>query len=123
MDQVPYPGPPLLFHIRFGTLFCLLWTVDFIMLVFAIDNTLANGVGGAVLFASEVGAVIVTSHGKQADTALLLVRNFDGQCTQFPGTLRAIEHRITACQYAGWSQCASMGEQKHVYLLHRTCDR
>ena len=56
MDQIPYPGPPILFHIRFGALFCILWTVDFIMLVLAVENTLVNGVGGMVLFASEVSA-------------------------------------------------------------------
>lgn len=56
MDQVPYPGPPLLFHIRMNTLLFILWVVDFIMLVFAVESTLSNGVGGMVLFASEVSA-------------------------------------------------------------------
>ena len=71
MDQVPYPGPPLLFHIRFATLFCLLWSIDFIMLVFAIDSTLANGVGGTVLFASEVSAVMVDP-SSETDTDIAL---------------------------------------------------
>lgn len=61
MDQVPYPGPPLLFHIRMNTLFLVLWIVDFMMLVFAIESTLSNGVGGMVLFASEVSATILST--------------------------------------------------------------
>jgi hypothetical protein len=54
MDQIPYPGPPLLFHIRMSILFLILWITDFIMFLIAVENTLANGVGGMVLFASEV---------------------------------------------------------------------
>ncbi|KIP08260.1 hypothetical protein PHLGIDRAFT_41285, partial [Phlebiopsis gigantea 11061_1 CR5-6] len=66
MDQAPYPGPPLLFHIRFGALFCILWTVDFIMLVVAIDSTLANGVGGMVLFASEYAILMASAFNSLA---------------------------------------------------------
>ncbi len=58
MDQVPYPGPPLLFHVRINSLFLILWLVDFVMLAMAIDSTLTNGVGGMVLFANEVSADI-----------------------------------------------------------------
>jgi E3 ubiquitin-protein ligase synoviolin len=54
MDQQPYPGPPTLFHVRMHTLFFLLWATDFLMFVLAVENTLVNGVGGMVLFASEV---------------------------------------------------------------------
>ncbi|KII92232.1 hypothetical protein PLICRDRAFT_172347 [Plicaturopsis crispa FD-325 SS-3] len=53
MDQRPYPGPPLLFHIRMNALFFLLWTTDFAMFLFAVDSIATNGVGGMVLFASE----------------------------------------------------------------------
>ena len=56
MDQVPFPGPPTLFHIRMNSLFVILWAIDFVMLAFAIDSTLNNGVGGMVLFANEVSA-------------------------------------------------------------------
>lgn len=59
MDQIPYPGPPLLFHIRMSTLFLILWITDFVMFLIAVENTLANGVGGMVLFASEVCIMIV----------------------------------------------------------------
>ena len=53
MDQRPYPGPSLLFHVRMSTLFVILWTTDFLMLLFAVENTLEYGVGGMVLFACE----------------------------------------------------------------------
>lgn len=55
MDQQQYPGPPLLFHVRMASLFSILWLVDFIMFVVAMDHTIVYGVGGMVLFASEVG--------------------------------------------------------------------
>ncbi|KAF7790315.1 hypothetical protein EIP86_001269 [Pleurotus ostreatoroseus] len=61
MDQVPYPGPPLLFHFRMNTLFLILWIVDFMMLVFAIESTLSNGVGGMVLFASEYAILMASA--------------------------------------------------------------
>lgn len=54
MDQRPYPGPGKLFHLRMATLFVILWTIDLIMFVIAIENTIAHGVGGMILFASEV---------------------------------------------------------------------
>ncbi|EKM54086.1 uncharacterized protein PHACADRAFT_257690 [Phanerochaete carnosa HHB-10118-sp] len=61
MDQVPYPGPPVLFHVRFAALFCLLWTIDFVMLLFAVDSTLQNGIGGTVLFASEYAILMASA--------------------------------------------------------------
>jgi len=35
-------------------LFAILWTTDVIMFTLAVDHTLSTGVGGMVLFASEV---------------------------------------------------------------------
>ena len=58
MDQVPYPGPPVLFHIGISTLFLILWSADFAMFLLAVESTLANGVGGMVLFASEVRLIM-----------------------------------------------------------------
>ncbi|KAJ3554227.1 hypothetical protein NM688_g3218 [Phlebia brevispora] len=66
MDQVPYPGPPLLFHIRMNTLFFILWLVDFIMLVFAVESTMSNGVGGMVLFASEYAILMASALNSMA---------------------------------------------------------
>ena len=54
MDQRPYPGPPLLFHVRMTILFAILSMTDCLMFLFAIEHTLSTGVGGMVLFASEV---------------------------------------------------------------------
>lgn len=56
MDQMPYPGPSTLFHLRINTLFCILWVVDFVMFIVALENMLANGITGMVLFASEVSS-------------------------------------------------------------------
>ncbi|KAK7035235.1 E3 ubiquitin-protein ligase hrd1 [Paramarasmius palmivorus] len=50
MDQRPYPGPPLLFHVRMSILFAILWITDFIMFLVAVENTLAHGYG--ILMAS-----------------------------------------------------------------------
>ena len=54
MDQTTYPGPPTLFHVRINALFFVLWAVDTVMFAFAVESTLTHGVGGMVLFASEV---------------------------------------------------------------------
>lgn len=54
MDQRPYPGPPLVFHFRMNILFALLLTTDLLMFFFTVEHTLSAGVGGMVLFASEV---------------------------------------------------------------------
>jgi hypothetical protein len=62
MDQRPYPGPSPLFHFRMSSLFVILWVTDFLMFLIAVENTITHGVGGMVLFASEV------SHDRQAST-------------------------------------------------------
>ena len=54
MDQVPYPGPGVLFHVRMIVLFIILATVDVFALVVAMNTIFAEGVGGTVLFANEV---------------------------------------------------------------------
>ena len=54
MDQRPYPGPPLLFHIRIHALISLLWITDLAAFLFTLENMYTHGVGGTVLFASEV---------------------------------------------------------------------
>ncbi|KAF7321441.1 RING-type domain-containing protein [Mycena kentingensis (nom. inval.)] len=38
MDQRPYPGPPLLFHVRMTTLFLVLWTTDLLLFMIAVDT-------------------------------------------------------------------------------------
>jgi E3 ubiquitin-protein ligase synoviolin len=44
-----------------STLFLILWTTDLLMFLIAVENTMANGVGGMVLFASEVSHMNCTS--------------------------------------------------------------
>nr|TFK44571.1 hypothetical protein BDQ12DRAFT_641326 [Crucibulum laeve] len=60
MDQRPYPGPSLIFHVRMTVLFVILWTTDFLMFLFAVESTITNGVGGMVLFASEYGILMAS---------------------------------------------------------------
>ncbi|KAI8975926.1 hypothetical protein BD414DRAFT_446868 [Trametes punicea] len=61
MDQTPYPGPPTLFHVRVNALFVVLWAIDTTMFAFAVESTLANGVGGMVLFASEYAILLASA--------------------------------------------------------------
>ncbi|KAJ7039245.1 hypothetical protein C8F04DRAFT_1209279 [Mycena alexandri] len=60
MDQRPYPGPSLLFHVRMTALFLILWSTDLLLFVIAVDSTMYNGIGGMVLFASEYGILMAT---------------------------------------------------------------
>lgn len=60
MDQQPYPGPNMLFHIRTNTLFLILWAIDVLMLDFAIESLLTHGVGGIVLFGSEYAILLAS---------------------------------------------------------------
>ncbi|KAJ7874684.1 hypothetical protein B0H14DRAFT_2501920 [Mycena olivaceomarginata] len=60
MDQRPYPGPSLLFHARMTALFIILWVTDLLLFMIAVDSTLAYGISGMVLFASEYGILMAT---------------------------------------------------------------
>lgn len=44
-----------------STLFVILWATDFIMFLIAVENTITHGVGGMVLFASEVSPLFSSS--------------------------------------------------------------
>ncbi|KAG8213762.1 hypothetical protein J3R82DRAFT_10471 [Butyriboletus roseoflavus] len=61
MDQRPYPGPPILFHIRMTTLFTILWVIDLFMFAFAVDSTTKNGVGGMMMFANEYAILMASA--------------------------------------------------------------
>ena len=54
MDQIPYPGPGVLFHVRMVILFIILAAVDVVALGVAMNTIFTEGVGGTVLFANEV---------------------------------------------------------------------
>lgn len=57
MNQMPYPGPATLFHVRISGLFFLLWVTNIVMLAFAAESVITNGVGVIILFASEVSGI------------------------------------------------------------------
>ncbi|KAL4074300.1 hypothetical protein V8B97DRAFT_1930850 [Scleroderma yunnanense] len=61
MDQRPYPGPPVLFHIRIASLLFLLWFIDTAMFALAVDSTTKNGVGGTMMFASEYAILMASA--------------------------------------------------------------
>ncbi|KAG9316427.1 hypothetical protein JVU11DRAFT_2461 [Chiua virens] len=61
MDQRPYPGPPLLFHIRMTSLFAMLWFIDLFMFVYTVDSTTKNGVGGMMMFANEYAILMASA--------------------------------------------------------------
>ncbi|KAI0305634.1 hypothetical protein B0F90DRAFT_1808856 [Multifurca ochricompacta] len=73
MNQMPYPGPPTLFHIRITGLFFLLWITNIVMLAFAAESIFTNGVGVIILFASEYSilmASLVNSKAKYILSAI-----------------------------------------------------
>jgi E3 ubiquitin-protein ligase synoviolin len=81
MNQMPYPGPTTLFHIRISGLFFLLWVTNIVMLAFAAESILTNGVGVIILFASEVSRI---------NTSYSVAKGFPvfdphGQSDQFKG--------------------------------------
>lgn len=57
MDQRPWPGPPIFFHIRMQVLMALLWVIDVSFFMFTIESMMSAGIGGSVLFASEVSSL------------------------------------------------------------------
>jgi len=64
-----------------NVLFLFLWCIDTIMLCFAIESILTHGIGGMVLFASEVNSLYWNSSIMFANQ--LLVCNLDGERPQF----------------------------------------
>lgn len=91
MNQMPYPGPTTLFHIRISGLFFLLWVTNIVMLAFAAESILTNGVGVIILFASEVSII---KHVFHSVTTFLPVLDPHGQSDQFKGQIYPFYHRI-----------------------------
>lgn len=60
MNQMPYPGPTTLFHVRISGLFFLLWVTNIVMLAFAAESIITNGVGVIILFASEYSILLAS---------------------------------------------------------------
>lgn len=105
MDQVTYPGPPLLFHIRINSLFLTMTIIDASMFLFAVESTLANGVGGMVLFATEVCSSCQICTPAQRIT----VCDLDGQRTECYGEVHTQQFRLPQSKSPGWRECTSMG--------------
>jgi len=117
MNQMPYPGPTTLFHIRISGLFFLLWVTNIVMLAFAAESILTNGVGVIILFASEVSII---EHVSPSATKFLLVLDPHGQSDQFKSQIYPFYHRIPPCCVPWRGECTSMGGQKHVDFLRRS---
>ncbi|EGN99524.1 hypothetical protein SERLA73DRAFT_52227 [Serpula lacrymans var. lacrymans S7.3] len=73
MDQRPYPGPSTLFHIRMSSLFTILWLIDIVMLLFAVESTVRNGIGGMILFANEYAILMASALNITAKYTLSLI--------------------------------------------------
>ncbi|EJD03016.1 uncharacterized protein FOMMEDRAFT_123168 [Fomitiporia mediterranea MF3/22] len=73
MDQRPYPGPPLLFHIRIHALVGLLWATDLVVFLLTVENMLTHGVGGTVLFASEYAILLAGLGNSVAKYVIALI--------------------------------------------------
>ncbi|KAI0045279.1 hypothetical protein FA95DRAFT_1495638 [Auriscalpium vulgare] len=66
MNQMPYPGPPTLFHIRVNGLFLILWMTNVVMFSVAVESVLNSGVGAIVLFASEYAILMASASNSMA---------------------------------------------------------
>lgn len=63
MDQIPPPGPPILFHVRLVALLGpFLFLIDASLLAYAITTVLTTGINGKLLFVNEF-TVLLTSWG------------------------------------------------------------
>ena len=107
MDQVPYPGPGVLFHVRMVVLFTILATVDVVALGVAMNTIFTEGVGGTVLFANEVCPRPILS-SPVVDQSL--VRNSIGQRLEFYLQVLHQYHRIPSRASERWGDRASMGK-------------
>ena len=98
MDQIPYPGPGVLFHVRMVILFIILAAVDVVALGVAMNTIFTEGVGGTVLFANEVSTwPIRLPRGVETPS----VRNFVGQRLELHRQVLHQHHRIPprACEW------------------------
>ena len=117
MNQMPYPGPTTLFHIRISGLFFTLWLTNVVMLAFAAESILSNGVGVIILFASEVSKtnLLRVSHYHRAPS----VFDSHGQLDEFKIQVYPFCHRIPSRGIPRGRECATMGGQEHVDFLRR----
>lgn len=72
MDQVPPPGPPVLFHVRVASILGLLAAADIILVSYSLDSILYEGVSAMVLFSSEFMILLAGAGGIAARYAVNL---------------------------------------------------
>ena len=75
-------------------LFVILWATDLIMFVFAVEHTVSVGVGGMVLFASEVCTCL---HFNFLRLIEFLVWYTNGQRLKHHAQISAVNIRSTSC--------------------------
>lgn len=120
MDQIPYPGPGVLFHVRMVVLSIILATVDVVALGVAMNTILTEGVGGTVLFANEVRPRRIQSFPVVDQPS---VRNSVGQRLEFYLQVLHQHHRIPPRAGEWWGDRTSVGKQVDVSILYRTLHR
>lgn len=54
IDQLPYPGPKMIDHFRLVSLMIILWIIDVVVLTYALDAVMQDGISIVVLFVNEV---------------------------------------------------------------------
>jgi E3 ubiquitin-protein ligase synoviolin len=113
MDTIPYPGADTLFHVRFLALFSFLWVLDAIMIAFAVESILTHGVGGIVLFGSEVGTLDFRRNSTKQNQYAILMANAS-QCLSKWAIFSYDQHRA---RQAGGEE-APVWENKTVYIFY-----
>ncbi|KAL7419908.1 E3 ubiquitin-protein ligase hrd1 [Cryptotrichosporon argae] len=66
MDQIPAPGPPRLFHLRVVGIIAILAALDLLLLAYATESILIDGVSAMLLFASEFAILVASIAGTGA---------------------------------------------------------
>jgi hypothetical protein len=95
----------------------MLWLTNVVMLAFAAESILTNGVGVIILFASEVSKInlLHVSHYHRAPS----VFHPHGQLDEFKSQIYPFCHRIPSRGIPRRGECATMGGQEHVDFLRR----
>jgi E3 ubiquitin-protein ligase synoviolin len=114
MNQMPYPGPTTLFHVRISGLFFLLWITNIVMLAFAAESIITNGVGVIILFASEVSGInpVITMQTYAIQYSILLASLINSKAKYILSTIEF--HR--AASRGG--ENAPAWEDKSMYIFY-----
>ena len=111
---MPYPGPATLFHVRISGLFFLLWVTNIVMLAFAAESIITNGVGVIILFASEVSGIkpVITMQTYAIQYSILLASLINSKAKYILSTIEF--HR--AASRGG--ENAPAWEDKSMYIFY-----